>query len=146
VSRREQLLQVIEQDLQQDSIDYSGLQQLMQDLYQQLLARNCQSIDRLNEQIEALLAQLRVRAQRRSKILTAFGLRSGAEAMQQLFKLFPERQCAQLQQRWERLAQLVGQCKSQNERNGKLMAMHNDILSQLLGENNKASLYTAQYF
>lgn len=146
MSRREQLLQVVEQDMQQDSIDYQRLQQLMQELYQQLLARNCQQIDLLNGQIDLLVVQLRARAQRRSKILNAVGLPSGGEAMQQLFKLFPDRQCAQLQQRWEGLAQLVGHGKQLNERNGKLIAMHHDILDQLLGEKNKTNLYTAQSF
>lgn len=146
MSKREQLLQVVDEDIRQDSADYRVLHQLMQDLYQQLMARNCRQIDLLNEQIEAVLAQLRARAQRRGKILTAFGLSTDGEAMQQLFRLFPARQCAQLQQRWAELAELVRHGKYLNERNGKLMAMHNDILSQLLGDNNKANLYSAQFF
>jgi flagella synthesis protein FlgN len=93
-----------------------------------------------------LIEPLRARARRRSKILAAFGLRPGSEAMQQLFKLFPDRQCAQLQRLWGQLGQLAGQSKYLNERNGKLLAMHNDILSQLLGDSGDTRLYAPQFF
>jgi flagella synthesis protein FlgN len=146
VNRREQLLQVVEQDMQQDCIDYGDLHQVMQELYRQLLQRNCQQIDLLNEQVASLIEPLRARARRRSKILAAFGLRPGSEAMQQLFKLFPDRQCAQLQRLWGQLGQLAGQSKYLNERNGKLLAMHNDILSQLLGDSGDTRLYAPQFF
>jgi flagella synthesis protein FlgN len=145
VNRREQLLQVLERDIQQDCADYAGLQGLMQGLYQQLLERNSAHIERINTQINALLEDIHVRTQRRSKILSAFGLGSGAEAMNQAFSLFPERRREALQQQWQELAERVKQAKQLNERNGKLLAMHNDILNQLLSADRDPQVYTQQY-
>ncbi|MGE8361649.1 flagella synthesis protein FlgN [Pseudomonas sp.] len=146
MSRREQLLQVAEQDVQQDCADYLSLRGLMQELYQQLLNRNSQQIDLLNDQISHLVDQVRGRAERRSKILTAFGLGAGAPAVQQLFGLYPEGRGDHLRQTWQQLNQLVLQCKRLNERNGKLLAMHNDILNQMLGEQLDNQLYTPHFF
>lgn len=146
MSKREQLLQVAEQDVQHDCADYLSLRGLMQELYQQLLERDSQQIDLLNEQISQLVEQVRGRAERRSRILLAFGLDSGAQAMQRLFGLFPESRGDHLGQTWEQLNQLVIQCKRLNERNGKLLAMHNDILNQLLDEGHAAQLYTPRFF
>jgi flagella synthesis protein FlgN len=145
VNRREQLLQVLERDIQQDCADYTGLHGLMQGLYQQLLERNSADIERINTQINALLEDIRARTQRRSKILSAFGLGSGAAAMNQVFSIFPESRREALQQQWQDLAERVKQAKQLNERNGKLLAMHNDILNQLLSADRDPQVYTQQY-
>ena len=146
MSKREQLLQVIEQDVQHDCADYLSLRGLMQELYQQLLNRESQQIDLLNEQVSQLVEQVRSRAERRSKVLMAFGLDGGAQAMQRLFGFFPESRGDHLRQVWEQLNQLVLQCKRLNERNGKLLAMHNDILNQLLDDGRDAQLYSPHFF
>jgi flagella synthesis protein FlgN len=145
VNRREQLLQVLERDIQQDCADYAGLQGLIQSLYQQLLGRNSADIERTNTQINVLLENVGARTQRRSKILSAFGLGAGAGAMNHAFSLFPDGRREALQQQWQELAELVKQAKQLNERNGKLLAMHNDILSQLLSADRDPQVYTQQY-
>lgn len=146
MNRREQLLDVIEQDIQQDGSDYFVLRELMQGLYAQLLLRDCQQIDQLNLQINQLIEQLRTRAQRRNKILTAFGITTGSDAMQTLFSAFAAPRCAQLQKAWSQLTRLVVECKKLNERNGKLLSMHNDILSKLLNVGADSPLYTPQFY
>lgn len=146
MSRREQLLDVIEQDIQQDHGDYLNLRGLMHGLYTQLLLRDCQQIDQLNAQINHLIEQLRLRAQRRNKILTAFGIMAGTEAMHTLFAAFPAARTEQLHKAWSRLTQLVIECKQLNERNGKLLSMHNDILSKLLHISSDSPLYSPQYY
>ncbi|WP_296272558.1 flagellar export chaperone FlgN [Pseudomonas sp. UBA6323] len=143
-AREQQLLQVIEQDLHQDCADYLTLRGLMQELYQQLLKRDSRQIDLLNEQILPLVGQAKARAERRSKVLAAFQLGSGNSAMQKLLARYPQAQRKHLELTWEQLGQLAGQCKRLNERNGKLLAMHNEILDQLLGEPGAGQLYTPQ--
>lgn len=145
MNRREQLLQVLERDIQQDCVDYPGLHGLMQDLYQQLLERNSAAIERINAQINLVLEEVRARTERRSKILAAFGLGTGAEAMKRAFLLFSDSRRKALQQQWQELAELVKQAKQLNERNGKLLAMHNDILNQLLAADRDPQVYTPQY-
>jgi flagella synthesis protein FlgN len=146
VKQREQLLQVIEQDVRQDCADYLALRGSMQELYQQLLERNCRQIDLLNEQITTLVEQVRARAGRRSKILAVFRLGGDSAAMRQLLSHYPRARSEHLQQVWQQLGQLVVQCKQLNERNGKLLAMHNDILDQLLGDGRNPQLYAPQFY
>nr|WP_232106476.1 flagellar protein FlgN [Pseudomonas mendocina] len=137
-------MQIVEQDLHQDCADYLTLRGLMQELYQQLLKRDSRQIDLLNEQILPLVDQAKARAERRSKVLAAFQLGSGNSAMQKLLARYPQAQRKHLELTWEQLGQLAGQCKRLNERNGKLLAMHNEILDQLLGEPGAGQLYTPQ--
>lgn len=146
MNRREQLLQVAEQDIQLDTADYTRLQTLMHELHQALLAHNCPQIDELNENIATLLGNLSGRAQRRSKILGAFGLGSGSQAMSQFFQQYAATRRGTIRQQWDQLGQLTSQCKFLNERNGKLLAMHNDILTRLLDNQRDAQLYSPQFF
>lgn len=146
MKQREQLLQVIEQDVRRDCADYLALRGAMQELYQQLLERNCRQIDLLNEQITTLVEQVRARAGRRSKILAVFRLGGDSAAMQQLLSHYPRARSEHLQRVWQQLGQLVVQCKQLNERNGKLLAMHNDILDQLLGDGRDPQLYAPQFY
>ena len=141
-AREQQLLLVVEQDLEQDCADYLVLRGLMQELYQQLLKRDSQQIDLLNEQILPLVDQAKARAERRSKVLAAFALGSGHSAMQKLLARYPQAQRNHLAHTWEQLGQLAGL----NERNGKLLAMHHEILEQLLGEPGSAQLYAPQLY
>lgn len=118
----------------------------MLQLFQQLQVRNCQQIDLLNEQILALLGQAHLRAQRRSKILAIFKLSSAGESMHALFAQMNSSRRKPLQQSWQQLKKLAAECKRLNERNGKLLAMHNDILDQLLSADSGAELYRPQFY
>ena len=143
-AREQQLLQVVEQDLHQDCSDYLTLRGLMQELYQQLLKRDSQQIDLLNEQILPLVDQAKQRAERRSKVLIALRLGAGHSGMHKLLARYPQAQRNNLELTWQQLGQLAGQCKRLNERNGKLLAMHHEILEQLLGEPGAGQLYSPQ--
>jgi flagella synthesis protein FlgN len=139
--RREQLLGLVEREIQQDCSDYQALRGLMQEFLGRLMARDCASIELLNRQIETLVEAVRQRAERRSKTLQAFRLAADADGMQRLLDSYPPARRASLQQAWQQLGQLASQCQRLNERNGQLLAMHNDLLSQLLAGQSEAGLY-----
>lgn len=146
MNKRDRLLQIAEQDVQQDCADYGHLLALMQALYQHLLQRNCEQIDLHNDKIMAAVIQIRERAERRKKILQAFGLDATPTAMQRMINLYPADRRTALQQHWQQLAEQVAESKNINERNGRLLAMHNDILSQLLAPGYEHSAQAPQYF
>lgn len=146
MNKRDRLLQVAELDVQQDCADYDRLLALMQALYQHLLQRNCQQIEAHNQDIMALVTQIRERAERRKKILKAFGLDATPLAMQRLIHLYPDARRAALQQHWQQLAEKVAESHQINERNGRLLAMHNDILSQLLAPGYANPASAPQFF
>ena len=139
--KRDQLLAVIDSDLRQDVTDFRALRELMQGLYEHLLQRDTPHIERLNQQITDLLEQVGLRAQRRVKVLGAFRLSGDGAGMNRLLALYPATRRSDLQQQWTQLEQLIGECKRLNERNGKLLAMHNDVLNQLLADLGDGSLY-----
>lgn len=142
--KREQLLSLIERDIQQDCADYLRLRGLMQELYEFLMSRDTARIDVINQQVSGLVDETRLRAERRSKALGAFRLEADAAGMYRLFELYPGVRRTQLQQYWSELGQLATQCQRLNERNGQLLAMHNDILVQLLGNSADSGLYGQQ--
>lgn len=139
--KREQLLAVVESDLQQDVSDFLALRGLMQELYGCLLQRDTPQIDLFNQQVSALLELIGQRSQRRGKVLLAFNLQLDEEGMASLLDSYPPVRRTRVQQLWGQLEQLIEQCKRLNERNGGLLAMHNDILNQLLASEGDAGLY-----
>lgn len=147
MNRSEQLLQLVGGDIELDCADYTGLQRLMQALYEQLLVRNSAQIESLNQQITVLVEFIRTRAERRRKIITAFGLLPTAPGvMEKLLAHSPLPNRTTYLNCWNDLEKLVQQTKSLNERNGKLLAMHNDILNQIIGNAQSSPVYSARYY
>ncbi|QEY16382.1 flagellar protein FlgN [Cellvibrio sp. KY-GH-1] len=147
MTRSEQLVQLAGRDIELDCADYQGLQRLMQGLYEQLLVRNSAQIESINQQIMVLVEFIRARAERRRKILSAFGLSPSVPgAMEKLLMHCPIPNRNTYLQRWSELEKLIQLTKSLNERNGKLLAMHNDILNQILGGNAAAQVYSPRYY
>jgi flagellar biosynthesis protein FlgN len=147
MTRSEQLVQLAGRDIEQDCADYQGLQRLMQALYQQLLVRDSAQIESLNEQISALLEFISTRAQRRSKILAAVNLSPAIPgAMEKLLShcALPNR--SDYLRAWSELETLVQATKQLNERNGNLLAMHNDILSQIMANTQSSPVYAPRYY
>ena len=146
MSRREQLLQVIEQHIHEDCADYQALVHMLDGLYEQLMRRDCLLIEQSNQCINAKLEQLATRAAWRVKALKAFGLKANDAAMQRIFAQYPAERAERLAAAWQSLNTLAQTCKTQNERNGRLLAMHNEILSQLLVGEQTDSVYQSQYY
>ncbi|HEX7762756.1 MAG TPA: flagellar export chaperone FlgN [Cellvibrio sp.] len=146
LNRAQQLVQLAGRDIEQDCADYQGLQGLMQCLYEQLLLRNCEQIEQLNQQILVLIEFIRARAERRRKILAAFGIPAAAsnQGIVKLLCMLPESMNPLA--RWSQLESLVSETKRLNERNGKLLAMHNEIINHILGGQQAEQVYSPQYY
>lgn len=141
MNQRDRLLAVVADDIRQDCEQYLALRDLMQALYTFLLERDSAEIDRLNLQITRHVEALEVRARRRAKVLGAFRLSGDGDGMQRLLASYPADQRAELQASWQQLGSLARHCQQLNERNGKLLAMHHDLLQQLLGDQRDARVY-----
>ncbi|MBS4152104.1 flagellar export chaperone FlgN [Pseudomonadota bacterium DY0742] len=141
MNQRDRLLAVVADDVRQDCEQYLALRDLMQALYTFLLERDSAEIDRLNLQITRHVEALEVRARRRAKVLGAFRLSGDGDGMQRLLASYPADQRAELQAGWQQLGSLARHCQQLNERNGKLLAMHHDLLQQLLGDQRDARVY-----
>ena len=147
MTRSQQLAQVAGRDLELDCADYQGLQRLMQTLYEQLLVRNSVQIESINQQILVLVDFIRARAERRTKILAAFGLvPTSSDAMKTLLSHCPLPNRNAYLHCWHELEKLVPETKSLNERNGKLLAMHNEILSQVMSDGQAVQVYSPRYY
>lgn len=146
MNQRDKLLTVVDDDLRQDCGDYLVLRELMQALYGHLLERDVPEIDRINLQITVRVEAIAVRAQRRSKVLAAFRLESTGVGMRRLLSSCSGERGESLQRHWQQVGDLAMQCQQFNERNGKLLAMHHDILQQLLAGGQDARLYSPQAY
>lgn len=146
MTQRDKLLAVVANDLQQDCSDYLVMRELMQELYGRLLERDVPEIDRINLQITVRVEAIAARAQRRSKVLAAFRLEPTGVGMRRLLSSCSGERGESLQQHWQQVGDLAMQCQQFNERNGKLLAMHHDILQQLLAGGQDARLYSPQAY
>ncbi|QGZ29333.1 flagellar protein FlgN [Stutzerimonas stutzeri] len=146
MSQRDKLLEIVDDDLQQDCGDYLALRELMQELYARLLERDVPEIDRINQQVTVRVEAIAARAQRRSKVLTAFRLETTGVGMRRLLSSCSGARGESLQQHWQQVGDLAVQCQQLNEHNGRLLAMHHDILQQLLAGGQDARLYSPQAY
>ncbi len=144
MSQRERLLAAVDADLEQDCGDYRVLRGLMGELYERLLERDCAEIERLNLQVTLHVEAIALRAQRRSKVLAAFGLQADVDGMRRLLASATGALSQSLQQHWQQLGALALQCRQLNGHNGQLLAMHHDVLQQLLAGSPDARLYAPQ--
>lgn len=136
----------LEQDLRQDCADYRCLLQLSEALHGYLLERDSHAVEMINQKITMRLNQAAARAHRRNRILGAFSLQANEQGMQKLFASCEPLLRQRLEAGWEELGRLVTTCRQQNERNGKLLAMQQDILNQLLDQNTHPAIYAPQYY
>lgn len=145
MSQKDKLLAVVAGDIAADLNTYGQLQTLLDELHERLLARDTLAIERLNQNVEPCLDALAECSTRRGKVLRAFGLAADPEGMQRLLDAYPAPQREAVRSQWQQLGQAVRHCRQRNERNGRLLAMHNDILNQLLnGTGDGTALYGQQ--
>lgn len=142
----ERLQAALEQDLRQDCVAYTNLLRLSESLHAYLLERDSPAVELTNVEITGLLEQVAVRAQRRNRILGAFSLSASERGMQKLIAGCEVPMRKRLEASWSELGRLVRACQQQNERNGKLLAMQQDILNQLLDQGSPSAIYAPQYY
>lgn len=142
----ERLQAALEQDLRQDCVAYTNLLRLSESLHAYLLERDTPAVELTNVEITGLLEQVAVRAQRRNRILGAFSLSASERGMQKLIAGCEVPMRKRLEASWSELGRLVRACQQQNERNGKLLAMQQDILNQLLDQGSPSAIYAPQYY
>ncbi|RFA30716.1 flagellar protein FlgN [Alkalilimnicola ehrlichii] len=141
MNQTQKLLSVVADDIQADLREYSRIRELMEALYDGLLERDSVRIGTLNGEIAELTEQAKLRAERRSKILIAFRLEADADGMQRLFSAFNEPLKTHVTDNWQQLGDQIAECQRLNNRNGKLLAMHQEILGQLMGTKDPSQLY-----
>lgn len=147
MSRADQLVDLVGREIALDLIDYQTLQQHMSALHQQLLMRAVAEIDATNESISTILERIGARADRRSKILSAFGLPLDASgSLRELLMRAPAENRPALLAQLTQFEASILETKQQNERNGKLLAMHNDILTQVMSASTSGATYQPRYY
>ncbi|HTO19617.1 MAG TPA: flagellar protein FlgN [Pseudomonas sp.] len=145
MSQKAQLLAMIASDIAADLEAFGQVLPLLDELHERLLAHDGLAIEALNGRLDPWLAAIAERDARRSKILAAFGLAVDAPSMARLLAAYPAPQRDALTRKWQRLGEIAHDCRQRNERNGRLLAMHNEILSQLLtGAGQEATVYGQQ--
>ncbi|WP_150301522.1 flagellar protein FlgN [Pseudomonas profundi] len=142
----ERLQAALEHDLGQDCVAYTSLLRFGEALHACLLERDSPRVEATNRAITGLLEQVAGRAQRRNRILGAFSLSASERGMQKLIASCEMPMRKRLEASWSELGRLVRACQQQNERNGKLLAMQQDILNHLLDQGSQSTIYAPQYY
>lgn len=139
-----QLLQFFAADLTQDLARYHALDAALSAQHAAIMARDTAAIEARNTAMVELIGALHESSQRRSKIAQAFKLSPGVDSAQALAARLPPPAQHQALAQLHELTELMARCKGQNLTNGKLMAMHQELLSQLL--DTRDSLYQPRYY
>lgn len=145
MSQKAKLLALIESDIGADLEAFGQVLPLLDALHERLLAHDGVGIEALNQRLDPWLAAIAERDARRGKVLAAFGLAADAAGMERLLAAYPQPRRDALAGNWRRLGEIAHECRQRNERNGRLLAMHNEILSQLLtGAGQETAVYGQQ--
>jgi flagella synthesis protein FlgN len=134
---RARLLTQLAADVQRDSLDYPRLEHCLQALHGHLLAREADAIADANARINELLETLAQRARRRVRLLAALAVpridaRSGGAVMHRLLSELPAPHGPRLVRLWLGLERQVLACQRLNQRNGRVLRLHHDLLHDLL--------------
>lgn len=146
MNKEAQLIKFFVQDLQQDSQSYTGLLDLLKSLNRAILARQVELITSINHQITACTLKLHESSLRREKILQALHLHSQEAGVEQLIAKLPNPLGSSTQTLWQEISQCIIDCKQQNNANGKIMAMHQELITQLLHQADNSGVYNPSYY
>ncbi|MDV5170788.1 flagellar export chaperone FlgN [Photobacterium rosenbergii] len=127
------------QDIQRDLADYQNLHQLLQVQHQNMLRRNGEKLSAMTEPHQHLLQQLQQRADQRTRLLLQLGLDNSPESVNRVISTLPANYRHLVDSKWNQLKALVHTCMAQNDRNSRLLAMQQDILTQVLHQDSDAT-------
>lgn len=141
MSPRDRLVAALVADLEHDHAAYERLRCCVDSLHAHLAARDGEAVAELNDEISVLTEAAAGRAARRSRILEALSCSPDGEGMRALIDSLDPSRRQTMAHLWQGIAALARECREQNERNGRLLAMQHDILRQLLGAGPSGALY-----
>lgn len=127
------------QDIQRDLADYQNLHQLLKVQHQNMLHRNGEKLSAMTEPHQHLLQQLQQRADQRTHLLLQLGLDNSPESVNRLISTLPANYRHLVESKWNQLKTLVHTSMAQNDRNSRLLAMQQDILTQVLHQDSDAT-------
>lgn len=119
-------------DINQDVVSWQQMELLLKEQHSNLIRRNNPAIHHNNEQQVQLLETLRSRAERRVKLLNAFGLQASTHDLQRLANKLPAAISEKLVDQWQTLETSVVRCKKLNDHNGRLLANQQLLIRKLL--------------
>jgi len=135
---RELILHGIDDDL----ITLSEMRTLLMDEKSALEKRDIDAIKQISEKKSELVDVLAMRANKRSEILSAFGLSNDESGIYQLFDGAPRNR---LDQAWPELKIELKSCQDANEVNSKIASRARSSMQQILkivqGKSEKPNLY-----
>jgi flagellar biosynthesis protein FlgN len=132
MSHAAQRVKAIIQGLAQDSQHYRTLRTLLDQQRLHIIARDAAELDAVNARIMTLYQQLSHSSQQRYQWLDALGIQASNYGMQSLISRLPVTHKPQVSALWHDLQQQAAACRTQNEANGALMHMQQEILTSLL--------------
>jgi len=130
-STRDQI-KLLLQELKQDVQDYRRLQLMLLEQRDLLISHDSQGLQQLQERQHLLMETLSESARQRVARLRQLGLSADDQGMQRLLSRLPEPLRHQANASWHTLHQLLQQCQTQNDINGRLLASQVELVRKLL--------------
>ena len=113
-----------------------------------LAERAFEPLDLIIQEKSDSLIQLEHSARQRQAWLIESGLNTQADPAAAFYTWLQENQQEHLSERWQRLKELLAQCQSANEVNGKIIhrgqATHQKLIGILRGQDQQTMLYTGK--
>lgn len=120
--------------IRQDCGRYADLRQLLLNQYRLLASHDVAGLTEHNRQQTRLMGEIQHQVRLRCEHLQALGLKPDERGMAILIGKLPSPLRQQVDEQWQRLEQLLLQCRNQNEQNGRLLAGQIETIHTLLGQ------------
>ncbi|GAA4888718.1 flagellar protein FlgN [Ferrimonas pelagia] len=129
---KREMLQVLVREIRQDVDDYQQLRSLLRHQRELLQRRDHQGLEQHNPRQNALCVKLARRAKRRSEILRTLGVSADQTGMDRLLAALAPQTQKPLKSLWSQLGNLIRDCQTENEVNGKMLAAQKGSIDRLM--------------
>lgn len=120
-------------DLQADRSAYARLRELLEAQFQAALRHQAEPLQRLAEEISALVDGMEARGRQRGQLLRQLLGTQGEPGMNRLLQRLPAKAAQALGDIWTALEQQVRECKALNQRNCQLITEQQALMRRVMG-------------
>lgn len=132
-SKSTEALAALLRDLQADRSAYEGLRELLEAQFQAALRHQAGALQRLADEIVAVVDGMDARAGQRSRLLRQLLGSQGEASMGRLLQRLPIKASQALGEIWSALEQQVRDCKTLNQRNCQLITEQQALMRRVMG-------------
>lgn len=130
-------IQALATGIKKDIVNFQRYQQLLEQQLVLMQQHDSEGLLKLNQRHEKYHQALLSHAQKRRKQLVSIGFTGDEQGMEAMIIKLPPKAEAQVSKLWQHLRESMLRCKRQNDSNGEILAVQQQLLNKLINPNDQ---------